>query len=173
MHCRQQSISCLRWSYCSLALLCNIQTLQKHVRTAKFWSRCLRSSTCTLIQFTTTCHNLQIVCHRKDDVAESAVEHQLVVYNPPQFLKPLQEREKRLVFGGREWIIEQNWDSVGVAAVVWEPVSPPLYRKLFLLSTLYEHCSLYVGLVGVCVCTVYTCDHEWRCMQLCPNISHT
>ena len=50
-------------------------------------------------------------------------DQQLVVYNPPQFLQPLQQKERREEFASREWIIQQNWDGVGVAAVVWEPVS--------------------------------------------------
>ena len=51
---------------------------------------------------------------------------QLVLYNPPQFLQPLQEKEKRVVFGGHEWVIEQDWDGTGVASVIWEPVSAAL-----------------------------------------------
>ena len=56
------------------------------------------------------------------------LHRQLVLYSPPQFLQPLQEREKRVAFGGHEWVIEQNWESVGVAAVVWEPVSVIMIR---------------------------------------------
>ena len=55
------------------------------------------------------------------------LDGQLVVYSPPQFLQPLRERERRVEFAGREWVIQQNWDSVGVAAVVWEPVRKPSY----------------------------------------------
>lgn len=68
---------------------------------------------------------LQIVCYQdmQDDIEPAPLDRQLVVYNPPQFLQPLQEREKRVVFGGYEWVIKQDWDGVGVAAVVWEPVS--------------------------------------------------
>lgn len=56
------------------------------------------------------------------DDAEPPLDRQLVVYNPPQFLRPLQEREKRVVFGDREWVIQQDWEGVGVASVIWEPV---------------------------------------------------
>ena len=71
--------------------------------------------------------HLQTVCSQdvKDD-GEPLLNHQLVLYSPPQFLQPFHEKEKRLVFGGREWVIEQDWESVGVAAVVWEPVSASL-----------------------------------------------
>ena len=71
------------------------------------------------------------MCHHQDDHnTECGMSGQLVIYNPPQFLKPLQEREKRLVFGGLEWIIEQHWDSIGVAAVIWEPVCIILIHTL-------------------------------------------
>ena len=53
-----------------------------------------------------------------------------MLYSPPKFLQPLQEREKRVVFAGHEWVIEQNWDGVGVAAVVWEPVSESIIIDL-------------------------------------------
>ena len=64
---------------------------------------------------------LQIVCPVDDSTLR--VDQQLVVYSPPKFLEPLLEREKKVVFAGREWVIEQNWDGVGIAAVIWEPVS--------------------------------------------------
>ena len=98
--------------------------------------------------------NLQIVCSQdvKDD-GEPLLNHQLVLYSPPQFLQPFHEKQKRLVFGGREWVIEQDWESVGVAAVVWEPVSASLPSLLlspssssfpspFLPSPLHLHLPL-------------------------------
>ena len=53
---------------------------------------------------------------------ETSSERQLVIYNPVQLLRPLQERERQLVLAGRRWTIRQDWDGVGVAAVVWEAV---------------------------------------------------
>ena len=64
---------------------------------------------------------MQGVCSQHDQ--RSPRSGQLVLYSPPQFLQPLQEKQKRVVFGGREWMIEQDWDGTGVAAVIWEPVS--------------------------------------------------
>ena len=64
---------------------------------------------------------VQVTCSQCDQ--ESPPSGQLVLYSPPQFLQPLQEKKKRVVFSGREWVIEQDWDGTGVAAVVWEPVS--------------------------------------------------
>ena len=70
-----------------------------------------------------TITTLLTVCHQDmQDDAEPPLDRQLVVYNPPQFLQPLQEREKRVEFGGREWVIKQDWEGVGVASVIWEPV---------------------------------------------------
>ena len=55
--------------------------------------------------------------------AEVSLNRQLVLYDPPRVLQPLHERERRVCFGGREWVIQQHWESVGVAAVIWEAVS--------------------------------------------------
>ena len=55
--------------------------------------------------------------------AESSLNRQLVLYDPPRVLQPLHERERQVCFGGREWVIQQQWESVGVAAVIWEAVS--------------------------------------------------
>lgn len=73
-----------------------------------------------------------------------------MLYKPPQFLQPLQEKEKRVKFAGHEWIIQQNWDSVGVAAVVWEPVGRTLAhyeQKGLVHNPILRHfniCTLYV-----------------------------
>ena len=68
------------------------------------------------------CDCFQTVCHEGEG-ANPGWDQQLVVYSPPQFLQPLQQKERRVEFASREWIIQQDWDSIGVAAVVWEPVS--------------------------------------------------
>ena len=41
----------------------------------------------------------------------------------PSLLPSLQEAERQFQFAGREWVIEQKWDQIGLAAVVWEAVS--------------------------------------------------
>ena len=41
----------------------------------------------------------------------------------PSLLPLLQEAERQFQFAGREWVIEQKWDQIGLAAVVWEAVS--------------------------------------------------
>ena len=76
--------------------------------------------------------------HHQDDQPESGMTGQLVVYSPPLILKPLQEKEKRLVFGGQEWVIQQNWDSVGVAAVIWEPVRTSNFNPSLRMTAPYS-----------------------------------
>lgn len=44
--------------------------------------------------------------------------------------KPLLEIERRFEFAGLEWVIEQQWDQIGLAAVVWEAVSFKLLPSL-------------------------------------------
>ena len=49
--------------------------------------------------------------------------HQIVLYQPAKIIPPFQEPKRRFSLAGREWLIEQQWDEIGVAAVVWEAVS--------------------------------------------------
>lgn len=37
--------------------------------------------------------------------------------------EPLLEAERRFEFARREWVVEQRWNQIGLAAVVWEAVS--------------------------------------------------
>lgn len=80
---------------------------------------------------------LQIVCPADDFT--SCADKQLVLYSPPKFLQPLLEREKKLVFAGREWVVEQNWDGVGIAAVIWEAVSATTFKSTLPLSLPNSH----------------------------------
>lgn len=45
---------------------------------------------------------------------------QIVLYQPAKIIPPFQEPKRRFSLAGREWLIEQRWDEIGVAAVVWE-----------------------------------------------------
>ena len=47
---------------------------------------------------------------------------QLVPYEPVRFL-PFQDNQREFVFAGKEWVIVQQWNEIGLAAVVWEAVS--------------------------------------------------
>ncbi len=55
---------------------------------------------------------------------------QLVVYEPPKILPQFQEPEKQFEFAGREWVILQRWNDLGVPAVVWEAVSDPMNMNI-------------------------------------------
>ena len=47
---------------------------------------------------------------------------QLVPYEPVRFL-PFQDPKREFVFASRKWVIVQQWNEIGLAAVVWEAVS--------------------------------------------------
>ena len=49
--------------------------------------------------------------------------YQLVPYEPVNIIPPFQEPLRRFVFAEKEWVIAQQWDQIGLAAVVWEAVS--------------------------------------------------
>ncbi|XP_071942800.1 protein N-lysine methyltransferase METTL21A-like [Antedon mediterranea] len=57
----------------------------------------------------------------------------LVLYKPPEFLEPFHKQERRFVFTGKEILINQDWEKLGVAAVVWDTaivLSEYLERKV-------------------------------------------
>ena len=46
---------------------------------------------------------------------------QLVPYEPVRFL-PFQDPKREFVFASKKWVILQQWNEIGLAAVVWEAV---------------------------------------------------
>jgi hypothetical protein len=55
--------------------------------------------------------------------SERAGCYQLVPYKPSPVLPVFQEEKRSFEFAGKEWTVYQQWDDVGLAAVVWEAVS--------------------------------------------------
>lgn len=55
--------------------------------------------------------------------SERAGCYQLVPYKPSPVLPVFQEEKRSFEFAGKEWSVHQQWDDVGLAAVVWEAVS--------------------------------------------------
>ena len=52
--------------------------------------------------------------------------HQLVVYEASTRIFPTFDQKTRsFKFADKNWVIQQRWDEIGVASVVWEPVSFP------------------------------------------------
>lgn len=47
---------------------------------------------------------------------------ELVPYEPPRILPQFHEPQRRFEFGGKEWVVLQQWGELGVPAVVWEAV---------------------------------------------------
>ena len=66
---------------------------------------------------------------------------QLVLYQPSKVLPIFQEKKREFEIAGRKWIIVQQWNEIGLAAVIWEAVC-----------------------VCVCVCVVYTCVCVCACV---------
>ena len=48
---------------------------------------------------------------------------QIVLYQPAKIIPPFQESTRQFSLAGKEWLITQQWNEIGVAAVVWEAVS--------------------------------------------------
>lgn len=75
--------------------------------------------------------------------------YQLVPYKPDYdnpILPMFHQENRSFSFAGREWIIKQQWEEIGVAAVVWESVS--------FYSTLFYMCELKV---------VILCSYNIKC----------
>ena len=49
--------------------------------------------------------------------------YQLVPYKPSPVLPVFQEEKRLFEFAGKEWMVHQQWNDVGLASVVWEAVS--------------------------------------------------
>lgn len=58
--------------------------------------------------------------------------YQVVPYQPPAILPMFEQRNRSFEFAGKNWVVRQDWNDIGVAAVVWESVSP---------SRLYGSCN--------------------------------
>ena len=48
--------------------------------------------------------------------------YQIVLYEPPPIIPSLCAAQRVFSFAGKEWVISQQWNEIGVAAVVWEAV---------------------------------------------------
>lgn len=59
------------------------------------------------------------------DVKSEAACNQMVPYNPTNsaILPMFSQRTRNFDFSGKNWVVKQDWDEIGVASVVWEPVS--------------------------------------------------
>ena len=62
------------------------------------------------------------VLHHKAPSSDEIQCQQLVPYEPVRFL-PFQDPKREFVFASRKWVIVQQWNEIGLAAVVWEAVS--------------------------------------------------
>lgn len=86
--------------------------------------------------------------------------YQLVPYKPDYdnpILPMFHQENRSFSFAGREWIIKQQWEEIGVAAVVWESVS--------FYSTLFYMCELKV---------VILCSYNIKCYFIpspCPCLA--
>ena len=75
--------------------------------------------------------------HNEDDTK------QLVLYNPPEFIKPFHEKTRTFLVCQHEWKLAQDWHHSGVAGVVWEAVS----EKYFGSSVKSKKCSFSLNLI--------------------------
>ena len=58
-----------------------------------------------------------------DAMNNETAGYQLVPYKPSPVLPVFQEEKRSFKFAGKEWIVHQQWNDVGLASVVWEAVS--------------------------------------------------
>ena len=65
---------------------------------------------------------------------------QLALYQPSKVLPIFQEKKREFEIAGRKWIIVQQWNEIGLAAVIWEAVC-------------------------VCVCCVHVCVCACMCVH--------
>lgn len=64
---------------------------------------------------------------------------QLVPYEPVRFL-PFQDPKREFVFASRKWVILQQWNEIGLAAVVWEAVRicMAFFSKIFCIASSFS-----------------------------------
>lgn len=48
--------------------------------------------------------------------------YEVVAYQPSRILPMFDQHTRSFDIAGKEWVIQQRWDDIGVASVVWEPV---------------------------------------------------
>ena len=92
---------------------------------------------------------------------KTATGYELVPYQPSPVLPMFHEAKRSFEFAGKGWTIHQQWNDVGLAAVVWEAVKCCLVILLCCLVT-----------VCVCVCVrVRVCTgvllHVCVCVCVC------
>lgn len=49
--------------------------------------------------------------------------YQVVPYQPKSILPMFEQKSRSFEFAGKTWVVIQEWEEIGVASVVWEPVS--------------------------------------------------
>lgn len=74
-----------------------------------------------------------------DAVNSGSAGYQLVPYKPSPILPVFQEEKRSFRFAGKEWTVLQQWNDVGLAAVVWEAVS-----KCYLFVSLFTVAHAYI-----------------------------
>ena len=73
-----------------------------------------------------------------DAINSESAGYQLVPYKPSPILPVFQEEKRSFRFAGKEWTVLQQWNDVGLAAVVWEAVSKCyLFISLFTVEHAY------------------------------------
>lgn len=59
-------------------------------------------------------------CGADDKMSSSHPSSALVLYDPPSFLEPFQQKRRTFKLSGQVVHIHQKWNELGVAAVVWD-----------------------------------------------------
>lgn len=78
---------------------------------------------CLVLLCIVSLHLLELVMGEPLD-KEDAANYQLVAYQPTQGILPMFDQQTReFEFVGKKWVMQQHWGEIGVASVVWEPVS--------------------------------------------------
>ncbi len=56
--------------------------------------------------------------------SDAATCYEIVAYQPSRGILPMfDEKTRNFEIAGKNWVIQQRWDEIGVASVVWEAVS--------------------------------------------------
>ena len=78
-----------------------------------------------------------------DAINSESAGYQLVPYKPSPILPVFQEEKRSFRFAGKEWTVLQQWNDVGLAAVVWEAVSKCYLFYLFVYRGTCIHSVSY------------------------------
>lgn len=73
-------------------------------------------------QYVHTCKDTSMNSTTHSDIQRTTKEFQLVLYQPNVALPIFQEEQREFQIAGRTWRIVQQWNQIGLAAVVWEAV---------------------------------------------------